>query len=75
MKLRRGNRTRSELEDQMRPEYDFSKMKLVGRGIYAERFRADVKFSVLNDGERVKESNSDEEKAENAEGVQYNSPG
>ena len=59
----------------MRPEYDFSKMKLIGRGIYAERYRAGVTFSVLNDSDRVKESNSDEEKAGNAEGVQYNSPG
>ena len=65
----------SELEDDMRPEYDFSKMKLIGRGIYAERYRAGVTFSVLNDSDRVKESNSDEEKAGNAEGVQYNSPG
>ena len=62
-------------EDEMRPEYDLSKLKFVGRGIYAERFRAGVKFSVLNDGDRVKESNSDEEKAGNAEGVQYNSTG
>jgi len=27
-------------DDEMLPEYDFSKMKLVGRGIYAEQFRS-----------------------------------
>ena len=66
---------KTKVSDEMRPEYDFSKMKLIGRGIYAERYRAGVTFSVLNDSDRVKESNSDEEKAGNAEGVQYNSPG
>jgi hypothetical protein len=30
----------SESDDEMRAEYDFSKMKLVGRGIYAERYRS-----------------------------------
>ena len=29
-------------KDEMRPEYDFSKMKLVGRGIYAEQYREGV---------------------------------
>ena len=28
-----------EDDDEMRPEYDLSKLKLAGRGIYAERFR------------------------------------
>ena len=27
-------------DDDLLPEYDFSKMKLVGRGIYAERYRS-----------------------------------
>ena len=27
-------------DDDLSPEYDFSKMKLVGRGIYAERYRS-----------------------------------
>jgi len=27
-------------DDDLLPEYDFSKMKLVGRGIYAKRFRS-----------------------------------
>jgi hypothetical protein len=39
----------SELEDEMRPEYDLSKMKLVGRGIYAARYRKGVKFFLLSD--------------------------
>ncbi len=26
--------------DEMRPEYDLSKLKFVGRGIYAERYRS-----------------------------------
>lgn len=30
-----------ELDDEMRPEYDFSKLKLVGRGIYAKRYRSE----------------------------------
>jgi hypothetical protein len=34
-------KTNKALDDgDMLPEYDFSKMKLVGRGIYAKRFRA-----------------------------------
>jgi len=27
-------------DDDLRPEYDFSQLRQVGRGIYAERFRA-----------------------------------
>lgn len=30
---------RTEDDDDMRPEYDLSKLELVGHGIYAERFR------------------------------------
>jgi len=26
--------------DDLRPEYDFSKMKMVGRGLYAKRYRS-----------------------------------
>jgi hypothetical protein len=29
------------------PEYDFSKMKLVGRGIYAERYRSGTNLVLL----------------------------
>jgi hypothetical protein len=31
---------KSSKDDDLSPEYDFSKMKLVGRGIYAERYRS-----------------------------------
>ena len=41
-------------DDEMRPEYDFAKMKFVGRGIYAERYRAGVKF-LTYDNDRVRE--------------------
>ena len=37
----------SELEDEMRPEYDFSKMKIVGRGIYRERYRSGTNLVLL----------------------------
>jgi hypothetical protein len=43
----KGKRKESELEDEMRPEYDFSKMKLVGRGIYAERYRSGTNLVLL----------------------------
>jgi len=36
-------------DNEMLPEYDLSKLKLVGRGIYAERYRAGVKFVIRND--------------------------
>ncbi|MDQ5845825.1 MAG: hypothetical protein M3539_11085 [Acidobacteriota bacterium] len=36
-------------DDEMRPEYDFRKLKLVGRGIYAERFRAGVRIVLLTE--------------------------
>ena len=37
-----------ESEDDLRPEYDFSKMRLVGRGIYAERFRSGTNLALLD---------------------------
>lgn len=37
-----------ELEDDLRPEYDFSKMKIVGRGIYAKRYRSDTNLVLLD---------------------------
>ncbi|HYR77018.1 MAG TPA: hypothetical protein VEM96_14355 [Pyrinomonadaceae bacterium] len=43
----KGKRKESELEDEMRPEYDFSKLKFVGRGIYAERYRAGTRIFLL----------------------------
>lgn len=38
--MRKATKDASKDEDKMRPEYDFSKMKFVGRGIYAERYRS-----------------------------------
>ncbi len=37
-----------ESEDDLRPEYDFSKMKFVGRGIYAERYRSGTNVVLLD---------------------------
>jgi hypothetical protein len=39
---------KSELDDDMLPEYDFSKMRVVGRGIYAERFRSGTNIVLLD---------------------------
>ena len=39
---------RDENSDEMRPEYDFSKMKLVGHGIYAERYRSGTNLVLLD---------------------------
>jgi hypothetical protein len=35
-------------DDDLLPEYDFSKMKLVGRGIYAKRFRSGTNLVLLD---------------------------
>jgi hypothetical protein len=35
-------------EDDLLPEYDFSKMKLIGRGIYAKRFRSGTNLALLD---------------------------
>ena len=43
----KGKRKESEMEDDMRPEYDFSKMKIVGRGIYRERYRSGTNLVLL----------------------------
>ena len=48
-------------DDEMRPEYDLSKLKLVGRGIYAERYRAGVTFVIRNDRDAVNDTRNDEE--------------
>ena len=37
-----------EISDEMRPEYDLSKLKFVGRGIYAERFSSGTKIVLLD---------------------------
>jgi hypothetical protein len=49
-------------DDEMLPEYDLSKLKLVGRGIYAERFRAGVRFSIRNDPGSTNENDNDDHK-------------
>src|SRR5258708_7228589 len=43
----RKREKQTELEDELRPQYDFSKMKLVGRGIYAERYRSGTNLVLL----------------------------
>jgi hypothetical protein len=35
-------------DEEMSPEYDFSKMKLVGRGVYAERYRSGTNIVKLD---------------------------
>jgi len=35
-------------DDDLLPEYDFSKMKLVGRGIYAEQYRSGTNLALLD---------------------------
>lgn len=39
---------KADLDDDMPAEYDFSKMRIVGRGIYAERFRAGTNIVLLD---------------------------
>jgi hypothetical protein len=43
----RRKRKESELDDELRPEYDLSKLKFVGRGIYAERYRSGTNLVLL----------------------------
>jgi len=38
----------NESSDEMRAEYDLTKLKFVGRGIYAERFRAGTNLVLLD---------------------------
>jgi len=38
----------SDFDDEMRPEYDFSKMKFVGRGIYSEHYRSGTNLVLLD---------------------------
>jgi uncharacterized protein (DUF2336 family) len=35
-------------DDDMSAEYDFSKMKLIGRGLYAERYRSGTNIVLLD---------------------------
>jgi hypothetical protein len=41
-------RKRDENSDEMRPEYDLTKLKFVGRGIYAERYRSGTNLVLLD---------------------------
>jgi len=41
-------KTNKAADDDLSPEYDFSKMKLVGRGIYAERYRSGTNLVLLD---------------------------
>ena len=43
----KGKRKESELEDDLRSEYDLSKLKFVGRGIYAKRYRSGTNLVLL----------------------------
>ena len=38
---------KTDQADEMRPEYDLRKLKLVGRGIYAERYRSGTNLVLL----------------------------
>jgi len=40
-------RKESDLDDEMRPEYDVSKIKFVGPGIYAKRYRSGTNLVLL----------------------------
>jgi hypothetical protein len=51
----------SEKEDEMRPEYDLSKLTLIGRGVYAERYRAGTKFVLLEADQSVEETADEED--------------
>src|SRR6266700_4120402 len=64
MKVVRRKRKTSELEDEMRPEYDFSKMKLVGSGICAERYRLGTNIVLLD--RDVREAFPDDESVNEA---------
>ena len=50
-----------EDDDEMRAEYDLSKLKLVGRGIYAERFRRGSNLAELVERDRQLDDDSDQD--------------
>ena len=50
-------------DDEMRPEYDLRKLRLVGRGIYAERFRRGSNLAQLI--ERDKSANEEQAEIDN----------
>ncbi len=55
---------RDEDLDEMRPEYDLSKLKFVGRGIYAERYRSGTNLVLLD--RDVREAFPDDESVNEA---------
>ena len=55
---------KAEMDDDLLPEYDFSKMKLVGRGIYAKRFRSGTNIVLLD--RDVREAFPDDESVNEA---------
>ena len=54
-------RKKAEPEGELHPEYDLSKLKFVGRGIYAERYRAGTRFFLIDDEQDAKERDSKED--------------
>jgi hypothetical protein len=54
----------AELEDELRPEYDLSKLSFVGRGIYAERYRSGTNLVLLEPD--VREAFPDDESVNEA---------
>jgi hypothetical protein len=42
------NKKADKASDEMRPEYDLRKLKFVGRGIYAERYRSGTNLVLLD---------------------------
>ena len=50
--------------DEMRPEYDLTKLKFVGRGVYAERYRSGTNIVLLD--RDVREAFPDDESVNEA---------
>jgi hypothetical protein len=44
----KNKKNKAAHDEDMSAEYDFSKMKLVGRGIYAERYRSGTNIVLLD---------------------------
>jgi len=55
----RKKTSKAKNDDDLLPEYDFSKMKLVGRGIYAEQYRSGTNLVLLDSD--VREAFPDDE--------------
>ena len=55
---------KAQEDDDLLPEYDFSKMKLVGRGIYAEQYRSGTNLVLLDSD--VREAFPDDESVNEA---------